>query len=297
MTAGVQSWSAIDWTPHVHDATVDGRILRYVDYGDGDPLLLIHGMGGSWQSWLTNIAELGRNHRVIAVDLPGFGGSDPLAAGTTFDGYLDALVGLLDELGLPSAVVFGHSLGGLVALSFASAHPDRTRGLALASGGGIVLSRFRLALIQAVFGIFRYVFAIPGFRWLLVNTGLRHLAIAAAVRRPREIPRELLDQMLPRAIGSGFLAAVRLGGQQLQRFDPRLVVAPVLLVWGREDRILPLAGGQQLAEGLSDAELVVLDDVGHCAMFEAPDAFNHLTGRFVDELGGDFDHKPAAGLF
>ena len=75
------AWTEVDWPEHVHDVSVLGSTTRYVDYGEGPPLLLIHGMAGSWQSWLANIPALGRHHRVITVDLPGFGGSEPLAPG------------------------------------------------------------------------------------------------------------------------------------------------------------------------------------------------------------------------
>lgn len=287
------SWRSIDWDEYLHEATVCGATLRYVDYGEGPPLLAVHGMGGSWESWLSNIPELGGHYRVIAVDLPGFGGSEALAAGAGFNAYLDSLAGLLDEIGIPEVVLLGHSLGGLVALSFAAAYPDRCLGLVLASGGGTVLGRLRLTAIQAVFWILQKVFAVPGVRSLFVKTSLGTLMLAVAVRHPRRISRDLLDQMLPRTVGPGFMTAVRLGSEQLHRLNVRHVVVPVLLIWGREDRLLPLAGGRDLAAQLPRAELVVLDDVGHCAMFEAPDDFNDAAQRFL--AAHPFGEHPRAG--
>lgn len=282
--ADVGSWVDVDWSAHVHDVIVGGRVVRYLDCGDGPPLLLVHGMAGSWQTWLLNLEALGERHRVIAVDLPGFGGSVPLAAGSGFPGYINTLRGLLDELGIERAAVVGHSLGGLVALSFAVAKPDRTACLVLVSAGGVELSAARLRMIQAAFWLFRLVLLTPGVRRALVRSSGGRLVLSPAVHLWRALPLELVDQMMPRAIGPGFMEAVGFGSEQLRELAPERVDVPALVVWGRRDRILPLAAGRALVARLCDAELVVLDDVGHCAMFEAPVEFDRLALEFLEKV-------------
>jgi len=283
------AWDSIDWSSYLQEARPFGRVLRYVDYGDGPPLLLVHGMGGSWQSWLANLPSLGEWYRVIAVDLPGFGGSEPLPPGAVFNGYADVLEALLDTLGIQSVAVFGHSLGGLVALTLAEKSPDRVRCAVLVSGGGVELARLRLAGIQAAFWIMKLLLTVPG-----VSTWLGHSRVTRALMWPavhdwRKVPLALVWEMFPRSISSGFLDAVRLGAAGLRTLDLGAVTAPVLLAWGREDRILPLSVGRQLEASLPEGRLVVFGDVGHCAMFEDPDRFNQLAENFLALQTSDED--------
>jgi pimeloyl-ACP methyl ester carboxylesterase len=287
------SWTAIDWTAYVREVTVHERRIRYVDYGDGPALLLIHGMAGSWQTWLANLPELGLNYRVIAVDLPGFGRSDPLPFGSGFEAYGEMLEGLLDELDIPSVAVFGHSLGGLVALAFAAESPLRVRCLVLVSGGGVELSRARLVMIQSVFHVIRFVLALPGLRRLLRHPRIGRVLIRPAVHDPDDVPEALLREMIPSGVTAGFLDGVRLGGRGLRALDPAQVLAPVLLAWGREDRVLPLRTTRQLQSRLRQATLLVFDRVGHCAMFEQPDAFNSAVQEFLAAQQSDRGVPPA----
>ncbi|HWJ07906.1 MAG TPA: alpha/beta fold hydrolase [Nocardioides sp.] len=295
--ADVESWVDVDWSAYVHDMIVGGRVVRYLDYGEGPPLLLVHGMAGSWQTWLLNLRALGAEHRVIAVDLPGFGGSEPLPAGAGFSGYLTTLRGLLDQLGIDRAAVFGHSLGGLVALSFAVARPERTACLVLVSAGGVELAAARLRLIQAAFWLFRLVLVTPGVRRALVRGNGGRFVLSPAVHHWRELPAALVDQMMPRAIGAGFMEAVRLGSEQLKQLTPERVGVPVLLVWGQQDRILPPAAARDLVTRLRQAQLVVLDDVGHCAMFEAADEFEGLALDFLETRGWTTHNGSTAGRY
>jgi len=274
-------WTTIDWSSYVHEARPFGRVVRYVDYGEGPPLLLIHGMGGSWQSWLANIPSLGEQYRVIAVDLSGFGGSDPLPTGAVFNGYADVLECLLDELGISSVAVFGHSLGGLVALSLAARSPERVSCAVLVSGGGAELSRLRLAGIQAAFWVMKHLLGLPGVATWLGRSRMTGALMWPAVHDWRAVPIELVWEMFPRTVSSGFLDALGLGASGLGTLDPRAVTAPVLLAWGREDRILPLRVGRQLEASLPKGRLVVFGDVGHCAMFEDPFRFNKLSKSFL----------------
>lgn len=273
---------------------MDGRRLTYVDHGDGPPVLLVHGMAGSWETWLANIVGLAEQHRVIAVDLPGFGDSEPLVEDDDFEGYVRALQGLLDELGVPSVAVIGHSLGGLVALSLASLAPERVRCVVLVSGGGVTLSRTRLLAIQVAFWLLAAVLALPGVHRVLTSSRVIRAVTRPAIHAGRDVPVDLLARMMPRRVGPGFMHAVRRGADQLDLLDLARVTAPVLLVWGRHDRILPLATGQQLDRALQQSRLVVVEDAGHCAMFEAPDEFLELATNFLGMQLVD-RHGPAVG--
>ncbi|WP_182481137.1 alpha/beta fold hydrolase [Nocardioides immobilis] len=280
--ATAEAWRRVDWDLHLNEVTVDGRRLTYVDYGDGPPVLMVHGMAGSWETWLANIPALGERHRVIAVDLPGFGGSEPLPTEDSFGSYVSSLRALLDELAIPSVAIVGHSLGGLVALSFAAQEPDRTRCVILVSGGGVELSSIRLRAIQIVFRCLAAVLAVPGAHRLLTTRVIGRLVMSPAVHAGRGVPPDLLRRMVPQRVSPGFMDAVRRGSEQLTVLDLRLVTAPVLLVWGRHDRILPVAAGEKLDRSLLQSRLVVVEGAGHCAMFEDPDEFLGLATNFLD---------------
>ena len=114
-----------------------GARLRYLVAGDGELLLLVHGLGGSAANWLALAPLLLPGRRLIVPDLPGHGGSDPLPAAASLTAYADSLAALLDG---PAAVV-GHSLGGAIALRLAIRRPELVSALVLAGAAGISSGR------------------------------------------------------------------------------------------------------------------------------------------------------------
>ncbi len=242
------------------------RIRAFVG-GDGPPLLLVHGFGGS--AW--NFAEL-RPHlegrRLIVPDLPGHGGSAPLPAAATLRGFADALVPLLDG---PTDVL-GHSLGGVVALRLAERHPALVRRLVLAAPAGISSST-RLAELTITFlGLVQ-----PG---RIAGRRVHRIAGSPLLRRVVFGPFEVSnpDQLTERAV-HGFLRGPLLhtdamgAGLALVADDPRRdlerVTCPVLLLWGARDRQVPLEDGFEYARRLR-APLRVIADCGHLLIGERP---------------------------
>jgi len=286
MGSGTLAWEAITWSGSVHDAPIAGRMVRYADYGEGPAVVLVHGLGGSWQTWLKNIPVLATEHRVIAVDLPGFGASPALPAPADMATHADVLAALLDDLGLESAAIVGHSMGGLVALQLLAARPDLVERLVLANAGGIPLGRIRLAAIVGGFKVFHRVFARETvIRALSTRPRLRQVLFAGFMGNPSAMAGPFALEVVPRIFAPGFLGAVTAASRVAGAVDARTITTPVLLVWGTRDRILPLAQAQRLHGDLRDlgvdARLVALDGVGHCPMFEAPDLFNEAVLRFT----------------
>jgi pimeloyl-ACP methyl ester carboxylesterase len=283
--AGAPRWTEIDWEPHVHDTTVLGRRLRYVDYGDGPPLLLIHGLGGCWQWWLENIPDLGRDHRVIAVDLHGFGASEELPPRVEMSTHADAMAALLDELEIEQAVLCAHSMGGLIALRFAVTCRARLSGLVLVCAGGILLNPRRLALLNIGFRAFHALFARPGVpRAFSRRPRLRSLLFSEALGDLSTLRPELAAQIVPCLAAPGFNEAVRAGIRVANELSAKDVDAPTLMIWGDGDPILPVAQARELAERLPNARLEVFEGVGHCPMLERPAEFNSLIRDFVARL-------------
>jgi pimeloyl-ACP methyl ester carboxylesterase len=264
-------WAGIDWTPYTHDAAVRGRRVRYVDVGTGRPVVLVHGQGGAWQWWLRILPSVAGHARVIALDLAGFGASEPVAAGDVFAEQVATVIGLLDELRLARATIVGHSMGGLVSLKVACDHPSRVDGLMLIDSGSDNIGPLRLRAILVGFRLFDKVFGfsvVPRAiaRWRYLRTAL----FALAVSEPRCITRSLADELVPRMAAPGFIAGAEAAGRAVAEATPEAVRAPALVLWGRGDRIVPLSSGRQLADNIPHARLVVLDDVAHCAMLEKP---------------------------
>src|SRR5687767_9944251 len=108
------AWLDIDWAAHVHEAEIDGGRVTYADLGSGPPIVWVHGLGASWQCWLENLPDFARDHRVIAMDLPGFGRSEMPQDEISIEGYARFVCRLLDHLGIEAATVVGNSMGGFI---------------------------------------------------------------------------------------------------------------------------------------------------------------------------------------
>src|ERR1700739_740579 len=176
-----QGWQSVDWSTHTHDVTIRGRRIRYAEVGSGPAGVVIHGQGGSWQFWLRVIPKMVGYGRIIAVDLPGFGQSEPIAAEhDVFGVHVATVAGLLDHLGLAKAIVVGHSMGGLVSLQLTCDHPERISGLLLTNAGGANISPGRLRWILTVLRVFNAIFSIPWVPRVVARTRWLRAALFCA---------------------------------------------------------------------------------------------------------------------
>jgi pimeloyl-ACP methyl ester carboxylesterase len=199
----------------------------------------------------------------------------------------------MDALGIERTALGGHSMGGLIALCLATRDPERVSELVLVSAGGVRLSRMRLAMIVKSFTAFHALFQVRGVPEAFARRPvLRRALLSAALDDWRRLTPELAGQIIPPMSAPGFIPAVHAAASAADSVDPELVACPVLLIWGREDRILPITAAQALCSDLADARLVVLDGVGHCAMFEEPHEFNRMTLAFLAGERGDLAPLP-----
>jgi len=222
--------------------------VRALQAGKGDTtLVFLHGYGESLLAWRGLLVHFTDRYRVLAIDLPGFGLSDPLPDSSRFGDYLDALEDLLGRETTGPLVVVGHSMGGQVAAGLALANPDRVVAAILIApaGAGLngvfgdsgVVSPWAHWIADAV----PYVLPIHDTLWLreppepLVPEAVRDSMLAASARR-------VLEQFDFAAVGDRF----------------RLLHQPVLLIWGRQDPTIPLAVGDRIAELLPCRRFVVL---------------------------------------
>jgi magnesium chelatase accessory protein len=249
----------------VHEAR--GVRLRTFSGGEGPPILLLHGFGGAAWNY-SELAPLLAGRRLVIPDLPGHGGSPPLLA-PSIAGFADAVAALLDE----PAGVFGHSMGGAVALRLAERHPELVRGLVLAASAGITSSGRLSTVLIGVAGVVR-----PA------RIAARRVDRIAVSRRLTQFVFGPLEVSNPEALSEravhGFLRGAlshtdALGaGIALARGEPRQsldrVRCPVLVLHGGRDRQVPLADAFEYARRLR-APLRVIADCGHLLIGERPD--------------------------
>ncbi len=258
--------------PQPETIELAGRGLRYLKKGEGlKAVILLHGFGGDLNNWLFNHDALARKHAVYALDLPGHGGSSKDVGEGTLQSMAGVVHKFMDALKIDAAHLVGHSMGGAVALAFALAHPGRARSLALISSAGLGPE------INAEY--------LEGF----VASGRRkeikpYLDLLFA--DPNLVSRQLVDDILKFKRLDGVEKALRTimgafvrGGRQSLVLRDRVseIKAPLLLIWGQEDRIIP-AGH---AQGLSGASVHVLPGKGHMVQMEAAHEVNALIGAFL----------------
>ncbi|GAA4823552.1 alpha/beta fold hydrolase [Nocardioides caeni] len=278
--------------------TPSERVLEHgrvsvVDVGSGPPLLLIHGLGGTWRNWEANIPGLARHHRVIALDLPGFGGSEPYAGEVSVARYVATLVELLDQLDVLEATIVGNSMGGLLAMETALVRPDRVTATVLVSSGGLPLTSWRhqrVLIPQA--RLVNRLLRRPVCRWALRRSQLARVLLGGQVFfDARSVPPELLSAALDGLGAHGFAAALDAGSDYDARVRAPGIRKPTLVVWGRQDPLLPVEMGHELHELIRGSHFEVWDRTGHCAMLEHPARFDVRVTSFIEELGSQ---RPAS---
>lgn len=283
----------------VKTETLHGRSLAYAEAGSGSVLLLIHGMGGSFENWQEVIEPLARHHTVIAPDLPGHGSSEVGSGDYSVGALASGLRDLLIALGHERATIVGHSLGGGIAMQFAYQFPEMVERLVLVSSGGLG-PEVSLALRAA---------ALPGadtFIAITAGAGKRVCStvgrgLAAIGLRPNADVAEVLrgyGTFTDPARRAAFLGTVRAvigtGGQRVDASD-RLYLAeavPVLIIWGAHDRIIPAHHGEDAHRQIPASRLEVFENVGHLPQLEAPLRFTTALEDFLAETEpARFDRK------
>ena len=140
---GRSAWLDVDWESHRRWLKIDDRWVNFVDIGEGPVLIFIHGLAGCWQNWLENIPYFARNHRVIAMDLPGFGESEMPTEEISISGYGRTVDALCEALGIDSGVIIGNSMGGFIGAELAIHFPARVERLCLVGAAGLSIENLR----------------------------------------------------------------------------------------------------------------------------------------------------------
>ena len=263
------------------DVVADGIRLRVLDTGGGPAtLLLLHGLSASHDIWEHVVDEFADRYRVVAPDLPGHGESAKPDAPYTIDFYAGVVRQLARELGIDHAIVAGTSLGGKIALELACWYPRFVRALVLSAPAGEYARGLR------PFGKAIQALSRPGVMKIALERALEQTfydrTLVGHVTRRKILGARLaapdfaeFARAVARSVG-GVLAA---DSQPLDR-----VRQPVLAVWGREDRIVPMYRSTVLVRAIPHAQLRIVDRCGHIAMLEQPGEFNRHVAEFLASL-------------
>jgi pimeloyl-ACP methyl ester carboxylesterase len=270
--------------------SLHGRSVTYARAGEGPVLLLVHGIGGSYENWAEVIEPLARTHTVIAPDLPGHGGSAPGGGDYSVGALAANLRDLLIALGKDRATLVGHSLGGGVAMQFAYQFPEMVERLVLVSSGGLGPEVSLILRAASLPGADLFISATADLGRRVGSPVSR--ALSAIGLRPNADVAEVLrgyGSLVDPERRAAFLATVRAvigtGGQRVAATD-RLYLAeavPVLIVWGAADRIIPASHGEDAHRHIRGSRLEVFEDVGHLPQVEAPLRFVLTLEQFLAE--------------
>jgi len=260
---------------------VDGTRIRYIDVGRGAPVVFLHGLGASMYAWRRNLAAVAAaGFRVIAFDNRGFGLSDKPAAPYDNAAYARLAIALMDSLRLTDAVLVGHSMGGAIAAQVAIEYPARVRGLVLVGSAGLG------AREPLLFRVARWPVLGPA-ALALRGRGFTARLLRSTYFDPGKVTEADVDQYYAPVAQTEYGRALR-GVLQQFRFtalEGRLdrIVAPTLVLWGEEDRWVPMGLGRALAAGITRSAFVSVPHAGHSVQEEAPDEVNHLVIRFLKD--------------
>jgi pimeloyl-ACP methyl ester carboxylesterase len=253
---------------------VDGGRVLVAELGDGPPIVLIHGLGGTFRYWLETAWRLAQRHRVLIVDVPGFGGSEPAARPFSLLTAGERVLAACEALGAAQPVLVGHSLGGPIAALVAEQAPERVGGVVLVATTG--LSRQRAWRRHVLLPVMDITLRRPRHWENLLGTQpwARGIVFHEMFARPRE-----LDSVDARMLVGGASLARQLGDslEASLRCDLRETVrglaVPLGIVWGDQDETVPIADAELVQRLRPDARASVMLGAGHVPMLEFPDAF------------------------
>jgi len=285
-------WLDVDWRKYQRWEILDGQPVNVIELGSGPPLVFVHGLIGRWTHWVEQLTAFASTHRVIAVDLPGFGDSPLPAEQISISGYARTIDKLLDALQISAAAVVGHSMGGFTSVELAINFPERVERLVLVSPAG--LSTYNdpnalrlLAQARRFKGIFKTYHAWVGAHAELFarRPRLRLLEPTTNIvtRHPDRLPAPFAAEFVRGLAAPGFIDGIEANLNYDYRHRLGEIACPTMIVWGKRDKVVSAKDADLYQQLIPNARKVLFEDTGHMAMIERPVAFNALLEEFLRE--------------
>jgi pimeloyl-ACP methyl ester carboxylesterase len=299
---GRSPWLDVDWRAYQRWVDVGGQAVNVIELGSGPPVVFVHGLSGSWQNWLEQLPVLAEDHRVVALDLPGFGQSPMPSEQISIPGYGRLVEGVCDALGLDAVALVGNSMGGFIGAEVAIQFPARVERLVLVSAAGLSIEYQRNEhVLRVLRRTERRLTAWGGWLASRLDTLVRRrrtrralLAIVAA--HPDRLPGPLSAELLRGSGKPGFVDALdALTDYPIRERLPE-IACPTLIVWGEDDRLVPVRDAFAFERLIPKARKVIYRDTGHVSMVERPAAFNALLEGFLHEGAGEGGDQPGRDI-
>ena len=266
----------------VHD-----QRIAYLDVGAGPPVILIHGFGGSMWQWEQQQRALSQHFRVLTLDLPGAGLSDKPEIDYRPDQMLDFFVGFMDAVNIPQATLVGNSMGAGLAMGMALAHPTRVAKLVLIDGlpqhvmEKLTSPSVRRA-IETSAPSWLVSFGNMLFGGLMTESVLREIVHDQALLTPAVIERSNRNRQRP-----GLIKPLMTVRENLPLWESGFatrvgeITHPTLVIWGEEDRVFPIAVGDELHQTIKGSRFIRIPKAGHIPQWERPDLVNQELITFI----------------
>ena len=257
------------------ETTVFGQKIHYVEAGSGPTVILLHGLGGSSQVWQFNIAALAEKYHVVVPDQIGFGKSDKPLVNYRIRTYVDFLDQFCKQLGIERASLVGNSMGGWIATAFTAAFPDRVDKLVLVDAAGYAPPKDLDT--RSFYGL--NPTTREGMKVLVAKVFYNKLFLTDAA----------IDQAIATrlAAGDGYtinsITESIIRGEDFLDAAVKTIKRPTLIIWGRQDGLVPLAEGEHFNKDIAGSKLVVFDQCGHMPNVEKPAEFNAAVLKFLGE--------------
>ncbi len=263
---------------------LDGRRTHYIEKGEGEPVILLHGFFYDSYLWAANIDALAENFKVYALDLWGFGYSTREPLDYDYQLYVDQVLLFMDSLGIQSASLVGQSMGGGTAILFCVQHSQRVNKLLLVGPAGLPNP---LPLTGKIFNLPR----VGEFFFGLKTDTVRGKNLGDLMIHNKKLVTESYFENVTRfhkvnGTTEAFLTILR--KQFIYKLSNEIhrlaqMEVPVLLVWGREDKAVPVRCGQEMHRILKGSRLEIIDNAGHVPNYEQAEMFNRMAMDFLRE--------------
>lgn len=271
----------------IKTVTVHDQRIAYLDVGAGPPVILIHGFGGSMWQWEHQQHALSQHFRVLTLDLPGAGLSDKPEIEYRPDQFLEFFVGFMDSMAISRATLVGNSMGAGLAIAMTLEHPTRVAKLVLI--GGLpqqIMQKLTSPSIRRALETRAPVWLVSLGNWLfgglVTETVLREIVHDPALLTPAVVERANRNRQRPGLIGP-LLAAQHALPLWESGFALRIgtVTHPTLVIWGEEDRVFPIAAGEELHRTINGSQFVRIPHAGHLPQWERPGLVNRLLIAYI----------------
>ncbi len=268
--------------------TVNKHRMAYLDVGQGPPLILIHGFGGSMWQWEYQYSVLAHTHRVIIPDLLGSGLSDKPEDTYTPETLVEFFRQFMDSLNIPQATLIGNSMGAGLAMAMALDYPERVKQLVLISGFPAQVESSIASRQYQRFLYHRPPLWLAKFgNWMAGRKATEQL-LKEIVYNPELISPTVIERSFHNRQRGGFLAPLYSLLDNIQNWEKHYgnrlqkISHQVLLLWGDHDRVFPLEVGERVKSQLPHVEWHVIPEAGHLAQWEQPAIVNQFILSFLE---------------